>query len=250
MNQTQASQQAKQIPKVESLEDLVYRTSISEGNDAIRKANPKVTVPLTLGTYITLGLIIAYFAATKTEVGQKIVTSAVDLMEVQEDNAPAPPPPPPASIPPAPSFIAKDDTPINTDKDSIPETPKELPKQDLSNTGVGSSATGMVGGVSGGVVGGAGRVIDFDFSQVRIKYQPPAPAYPPMAKMARIQGTVVVEITIGPDGLPASAVAKEGPAQLRQHAENYAMKWRFEPALLNGQPQYARFKLIMPFRLN
>jgi hypothetical protein len=32
-------------------------------------------------------------------------------------------------------------------------------------------------------------------------------------------------------------------------AQDYAMGWRFEPALLNGQPQWAKFKLVMPFKL-
>jgi protein TonB len=92
-------------------------------------------------------------------------------------------------------------------------------------------------------------VIDFDFSQVKIKYQPPAPPYPALAKIAKIQGTVVVEIVIGPDGVPTDAIAKEGPPQLRDYAASWAKTWRFEPAMLNGQPQYARFRLTMPFRL-
>ena len=60
---------------------------------------------------------------------------------------------------------------------------------------------------------------------------------------------MVIEITVGPDGVPTGAVAKEGPPQLRPSAEAYAMQWRFEPALLNGQPQYARFRLTMPYKL-
>ncbi|MDE3032112.1 MAG: TonB family protein, partial [Acidobacteriota bacterium] len=91
---------------------------------------------------------------------------------------------------------------------------------------------------------------DFNFSQVKVKYRPPVPPYPPLAKIARIQGTVVVELTIGPDGVPISATAKEGPAELRPTAEFYAMQWRFEPAVLNGQPQYARFTVTMPFQLH
>jgi len=93
------------------------------------------------------------------------------------------------------------------------------------------------------------KVVDFDFSQIRIKYQPPAPPYPPLAKIAKIQGTVVVEIIIGIDGVPIKAVALEGPPQLRPAAENYAMQWKFEPAMLNGVPQTAKFKLTMPFKL-
>jgi outer membrane biosynthesis protein TonB len=60
---------------------------------------------------------------------------------------------------------------------------------------------------------------------------------------------VVVEIIVGLDGVPTSAVAKSGPPQLRPSAEAYAMQWRFEPALMNGQPQLARFILTMPFSL-
>jgi protein TonB len=139
--------------------------------------------------------------------------------------------------------------------------PKALPKEDLtmryassqsSNSGVpGGGVSGSVGPATGMTVAGSGavHVVDFDFSQMKTKFQPPAPAYPPLAKIARIQGTVVVEITVGPDGIPISAHAVEGPAQLRQTAEAYAMSWKFEPAMLNGVPQTARFKLTMPFKL-
>ena len=78
--------------RIESLEDSIYKPYISDGNQAIQQADPKVTIPLTLGAYTVIGLVTFYLAATKTEVGQKIVTSAVNLLEVTEDNAPPPPP--------------------------------------------------------------------------------------------------------------------------------------------------------------
>jgi len=90
---------------------------------------------------------------------------------------------------------------------------------------------------------------DFDFSQIRVIHQPPAPPYPPEAKAAGIQGTVVVELTVDTYGIPYSAKALTGPVELRPTAEAYALKWKFSPALLNGVPQYARFKMTMPFRL-
>ena len=77
----------------------------------------------------------------------------------------------------------------------------------------------------------------------------PTLAYPPLAKMAKIQGTVVVEITIKPDGLPNEAVAREGPIQLRKAAEDYAMQWKFEPQKENGVAQFSRFRLNIVFRL-
>jgi len=140
--------------------------------------------------------------------------------------------------------------------------PKELPKEDQSMKYAGQGQQGGTGAPAGGsafgntaaagmAIAGATttRVVDFDFSQIKVKYQPPPPQYPPLAKIAKIQGTVVVEIIVGTDGIPVKATALEGPPQLRATAEQYAMGWKFEPALLNGSPQTARFKLTMPFRL-
>jgi TonB family protein len=90
---------------------------------------------------------------------------------------------------------------------------------------------------------------DFDFAKMRVQNQPPPPPYPPSAKIARIQGTVVVELIIDEQGLPILAHAIEGPPQLRATAESYAMAWQFEPAKLGGVPVRARFKLTMPFSL-
>jgi len=91
--------------------------------------------------------------------------------------------------------------------------------------------------------------VDFDFSQIRIKFQPVPPPYPSMAKSQRIQGTAVVEITVDPTGRPIKAEGVAGPYELLASAIQYALDWRFEPARLNGVPQYARFKLTMPYRL-
>jgi len=96
---------------------------------------------------------------------------------------------------------------------------------------------------------GKGGMVDFDFSQIRVRYQPPAPAYPIEAKLARVQGTVVLSLIIDPKGEPVRVDAEEGPVPLLTTAIAYALDWRFEPAKLNGVPQYARFKLTMPFRL-
>lgn len=92
--------------------------------------------------------------------------------------------------------------------------------------------------------------VHLDFSQIKIRSRPPVPSYPPVAKMERIQGTVVVEVTVDPTGTPISAEAREGPPALLFTAMRYALGWRFQPAFLNGVPQYARFRLTMPFRLH
>jgi len=92
-------------------------------------------------------------------------------------------------------------------------------------------------------------VVDFDFSQIKVRTQPPAPRYPVAARLAHIQGTVILTITVGPEGLPISAEVTDGPSQLALTAIDYALHWVFEPARLDGKPVSSRFTLTMPFRL-
>jgi len=93
------------------------------------------------------------------------------------------------------------------------------------------------------------KVEAFDFSQIKVIHQPPAPAYPAEAKAQRIQGTVVVQLTVDEQGVPVTAEALEGPPQLHPTAIAYAQSWRFEPVRVDGKAVKARFKLTMPFRL-
>lgn len=251
----------------QSLEDAVYTPHLATGHEQINRGNPMITIPVTFlmyATFIGTGM----WLGANTKVGkQALKTVGVDLLEKPEEAPPPPPPPPPPPAPVAAPVVVKKDLevkepppPPDPNKDMVPDVvPKELPKEDQSARyavgGTTATATsGVVGattGTSQAVMGsgGSSRVVEFDFSQIKIKLQPPPPPYPAMAKIAKIQGTVVVEIVVGPDGVPVSAHALDGPPQLRPTAENYAMQWRFEPALLNGVPQYARFKLTMPFRL-
>ncbi|WP_026939452.1 energy transducer TonB [Holophaga foetida] len=253
----------------ENLESAVYRASLAEGNASVRRASPMVTLPITLAMYLACGGAAWYLARTSKTVQTAIKkTVGIDLSEQKDlvDTPPAPPPPPPAPAPVAPPRpVEKNDAPPPpplTNQETVPEAPpKELPKEDLglkyAQPSSGAPGAGPTTGTPAGTQApggpahgsGSGKVVDFDFNQIKIKYQPPAPPYPPIAKIARIQGTVVVQITIDTNGSPIKATAIEGPPQLRPTAENYAMQWRFEPAMLNGVPQFGRFTLTMPFRL-
>jgi protein TonB len=64
----------------------------------------------------------------------------------------------------------------------------------------------------------------------------PAPPYPQIAKIARVQGTVTVEILVDEQGRVVSASAKDGPALLREAARQAALLARFTPTRLNGEP--------------
>jgi TonB family protein len=96
---------------------------------------------------------------------------------------------------------------------------------------------------------GLKKIIDFEFKQIKVRRQPPAPPYPPVAKANGVQGVVVVMIIIDPMGLPSRVEALSGPVELLMTAIRYALNWEFEPARLNGTPVTARFRLTMPFKL-
>jgi len=62
------------------------------------------------------------------------------------------------------------------------------------------------------------------------------PIYPPIAKAARVSGTVVLQATIGKDGLMESVRVVSGPPLLLQAALDAVRQWTYKPYLLNGEP--------------
>ena len=64
----------------------------------------------------------------------------------------------------------------------------------------------------------------------------PPPIYPDAAKRMRTQGTVTVDVVLDESGKVVSAVASSGPAILREAAVQAALKARFSPTKLSGQP--------------
>jgi TonB family C-terminal domain len=62
------------------------------------------------------------------------------------------------------------------------------------------------------------------------------PAYPPLAKTARISGVVVVEVTVDEEGKVISAHAVSGHPLLKDATVNAARAWMFTPTTLQGTP--------------
>ena len=71
---------------------------------------------------------------------------------------------------------------------------------------------------------------------VGLLMQKTAPKYPPIAKSARVSGTVVIQATISKAGLVENPRVVSGPTMLRQAAVDAVKTWRFRPYLLDGQP--------------
>jgi TonB family protein len=57
-----------------------------------------------------------------------------------------------------------------------------------------------------------------------------APVYPELAKRMHVSGTVVVLLTVAPDGSVSDAKVESGHALLGNAAQDAVRRWRFEPA--------------------
>lgn len=77
----------------------------------------------------------------------------------------------------------------------------------------------------------------------------PDPVYPPVAKAARVEGTVTVEILIDETGHVLSAHATNGHPLLRPEAERAALRTRFSPTLLSNQAVKAKGIITFNFIL-
>jgi len=139
------------------------------------------------------------------------------------------------------------------------------------------SQVGVVGGVVGGVPGGSfggvlGGVIGGALSsapppppppkpqtpkRIRVGGQVelakvvfgPHPEYPPLAKMARIQGTVRLDAVISRDGTIQNLKIISGHPLLVKAALEAVERWRYQPTLLNGDAVEVATEIDVNFTL-
>ena len=130
-------------------------------------------------------------------------------------------------------------------KENLKES--EAPPQVAGVTGM--AGLGSTGGVMGGIIGGLGAgnaplvkvappkklVVSSGVMATRAVYSP-SPSYPPIARAARLSGTVVLQATIGRDGTIQNLRVVSGPALLQQSALDTVRRWRYKPLLLDGVP--------------
>ncbi|MDQ6651604.1 MAG: energy transducer TonB [Acidobacteriota bacterium] len=64
----------------------------------------------------------------------------------------------------------------------------------------------------------------------------PSPIYPETARRLRLSGVVTVEVVVDETGKVIAAQATSGPAALRDVAVQAALRARFSPTMLSGQP--------------
>jgi len=185
---------------------------------------------------------------------------------------PPPPPPPPAA---APVKIVKV---IQTDiVNGALRTPTKIPqkiqmiKEDEAPPPVMASS-GVVGGVPGGIPGGQmGGVIGGIISSTPMAVPKVAtpqrvrvsqgvstgllvrkvnPNYPPLARQARIQGSVLLQAEISKTGDIQNLRLISGHPMLAPAAIEAVKQWKYKPYLLNGEPVEVETQVQVNFTLN
>jgi len=189
--------------------------------------------------------------------------------------APPPPPPPPPPPAAAPVKIVKQ---IQSDLvNGQLRTPTKIPqkvqmiKEDEAPPPEMSTG-GVVGGVPGGVPGGQmGGVIGGIISSTPVAVPKVAtpqrvrvslgvsqgllvkrvqPAYPPLARQARIQGTVLLQAEISKDGTIENLRLISGHPMLAPAAIEAVKQWRYRPYMLNGEPVAVETQVQVNFTLS
>ena len=76
------------------------------------------------------------------------------------------------------------------------------------------------------------------------------PVYPPLARQARIQGTVRLTAIIGRDGSVLNLQLVSGHPLMVEAARQAVMQWLYKPTLLNGQPVEVVTQIEVVFSLS
>jgi len=98
---------------------------------------------------------------------------------------------------------------------------------------------------------GRTRTITVDGKVIEAKMiRKTVPEYSPLAKAARLQGTVALNVVIGRDGAIASVELISGHPFLVKAAIDAVKDWVYSPTLLNGEPVDVVTKLVVVFRLD
>jgi protein TonB len=85
--------------------------------------------------------------------------------------------------------------------------------------------------------------------QSAVLLQRVAPVYPPSALLAKVQGEVSVNATIGKDGVPKDLKLIKGDERLVLAAFTAIRQWRYRPATLGGEPIETQTVVTVAFEL-
>jgi len=76
------------------------------------------------------------------------------------------------------------------------------------------------------------------------------PAYPPLARSARIQGQVVLAAVISKEGMIENLRVLEGHPMLVRAALDAVSQWSYRPYVLNNEPVEVETRITVNFSLS
>jgi len=168
--------------------------------------------------------------------------------EREPEPAPAPPPPPaPAAPRPKPrarAIARATPSPQPAARPLDTGDPVALPPAVSGNGG---------GGVGGGSGGGEGRGRGPGVGEARVAYgSNPLPPYPLAARRLGMEGVVLLEVVVAPDGhaTDVRVVRSSGHPPLDESAvRTVSTSWRFIPGRRDGEPVESRATVPIRFKL-
>ena len=168
--------------------------------------------------------------------------------------------PPPARAPqPSPTAAVNPNAaPIAEPPDIQPETIAVVDDAPVREVGILVGSIGDVPGAIGGPPPVAPSPPVPPLAPLRVggDVQPPqkvhhvAPAYPDIARSARITGIVILEALIAEDGTVRDVKVLRSVRLLDAAAVDAVRQWRFTPTLLNGVPVPVIMTVTVAFNLN
>jgi protein TonB len=155
--------------------------------------------------------------------------------------------------------------------DGALRTPNKIPKKiqmikeeespqasGVTNGVVGGVPGGSANGVIGGIIGSAAPPPKVATPQkLRIssgvadgnKIHDVQPTYPQMARIAHIQGDVILQATISKAGTIENLRGVQGHPILIQAAMDAVKQWKYKPYILNGEPVEVETQIKVQFHM-
>jgi protein TonB len=235
------------------------------GPSAAQRSRRRLTLPVSASVHTLLIAAIVVVPLLSRETLPD-PTASVRVFFAEPAAMPPPPPPSPAraAVPQRPAAV-----PASIQRASFVapiETPVEVPFDDGPVLGVvGGAPGGVEGGVPGGVVGGVvGGLPDLPPAPevpphiVRVGGDVKAPAkvkhvgpeYPPLALAAHVEGTVIIECVINPQGQVVDLKVLRSVPMLDDAAIAAVRQWVYRPTLINGIPVSAVMSVTVRFALS
>jgi periplasmic protein TonB len=237
----------------------MFEDSLMESGGRI-KTNQKWTVLFSTFVQVCLGLFLVLLPLIFTEALPKGMMTTFLV-------APPPPPPPPPPAAPQIQHVQR----VSEVVDGSLRAPTKIPKQiKMVQEDEPAPSTGVIGGVVGGVPGGsAGGVIGGLIGSAApppkvatpqklristgvadgLKIHDVQPAYPQMARIAHIQGDVILQATISKTGAIENLHAMSGHPILIQAALDAVRQWKYKPYILNNEPVEVETTIKVQFHM-